>query len=74
MKDPKIDAEIDKNMNATLIITCGDCNRKTKIQFNQASPGKLIKCGCGSEFSLSGNDLRKKQRELDDLKRAPDKL
>lgn len=74
MKEPKIDLDIDNNMNATLIIECGECRRKSKLSMSQASPGKTIKCNCGAEFSLSGDDLRKTQKSLDDLKRTMNNL
>jgi len=73
-KKPKMDLDIDKNMNASLVIECGECRRKSKISLSQASPGKIIKCGCGVEFNLSGDDLRKTQKSLDDLKRSMNNL
>jgi len=74
MKKPKIDLDVDKNMNATLIIECGECRRKSKLSMSQATPGKTIKCNCGAEFSLAGDDLRKTQKSLDDLKRTMQNL
>ena len=70
MKDPKIDLDMDKNFNATLLITCGSCSRKTKVPLKQATPNKKIKCSCGDEFILSGDDLRKMQKSFDDLNRT----
>lgn len=74
MNSPKFDLDIDDKMNATLIIECGECRRKSKIKLSQASPGKIIKCSCGSEITLQGDDLRKMQKSLDDLKRTMNNL
>jgi len=74
MTDPKINLDIDENMNATLLITCGSCSRKTKSPLKQASPGKKIKCTCGNEFVLAGDDLRKMQKTLNDLNRSLNQL
>lgn len=74
MKEPKINLDIDKNMNATLVVECGECRRKSRLSMSQASPGKTIKCNCGVEFKLSGDDLRKTQKSLDDLKRTMNNL
>jgi hypothetical protein len=70
MKEPKIDLDLDNNFNATLIVQCGECNRKNKLPMSQASSGKIIKCGCGLEYPLKGDDLRKIQKQLNDLKRT----
>ncbi|MBW1702822.1 MAG: hypothetical protein JRJ50_12025 [Deltaproteobacteria bacterium] len=70
MKDPTIDLDIDKKMNATLIIGCPECKRKTKLAARNAIPGKSISCLCGVSFNLSGDALRPIQRSLDDLQRT----
>lgn len=70
MKEPKLDIDLDKNFNATLILQCRECNRKNKLPMSQASPSKIIKCGCGVEYPLKGDDLRRIQKELDGLKRT----
>ena len=72
MKGPEFDINFDKNMNATLLITCGGCSHKTKLPLKQTSPSKKVNCSCGNEFSLGVDDLRKIQQELDKLKRTLD--
>ena len=70
MPEAKIDLDIDNSMNGTIIITCGGCSRKTKVPLKQASPGKKVKCSCGNEFHLQGDDLRKMQKGLDDFQKT----
>jgi len=70
MKETKFDIEIDNNSKATLLVLCGECKRKNKIPMSQASPNKIIKCGCGIEYQLRGDDLKKVQKELDNLNRT----
>jgi hypothetical protein len=70
MKEPQFDIEVDNNLKGTLIIQCGECNRKNKLPMSQASPNKIIKCGCGIEYPLKDDNIKKIQQQLDDLQRT----
>ncbi len=68
--EPKIELDLDNNMNGILIITCPECKKKMKKKFRELSPGKEASCSCGFTVNFSGDDLRSTQRSLDDLKRT----
>jgi hypothetical protein len=40
MKEPKIDLDVDKNMNATLVVECGECRKKSRLSMSQIFPRK----------------------------------
>jgi uncharacterized protein YlzI (FlbEa/FlbD family) len=72
MNEPKIDLEIGSDLKGILIIECGECNNKNKIPLYQASPDNIITCICGKKYQLTGDDIRKIQEGLDNLKRTLD--
>ena len=74
MPDPKIELDIDRNLNATAVITCGQCRRKTRKALRAITPGQVIPCSCGASFAFTGDDLRQVQRSFDDLKRTLDRF
>ena len=69
-KEPEIELDLDSQMNGILIITCPECKKKMKKKFKQIAPGNEASCQCGFTIKFSGDDLRRTQRSLDDLKRA----
>jgi len=70
MREPKFDLDIDDNLNAMLIIECGKCARKIKKSLNQLSPVAIIKCACGTQISISDDNMRNAKKSLNDLKRT----
>jgi hypothetical protein len=48
-------------------IQCPGCKRKIEIPARTSAPGKVIRCRCGAEITLKGDDLRKTQKAMDDL-------
>jgi DNA-directed RNA polymerase subunit RPC12/RpoP len=57
-------------MDLEASIECPNCMRKTKIKVKEMVPGRKKTCsGCGAEFSFTGDDGRKAQKALDDLKK-----
>jgi hypothetical protein len=69
--DPKIDVNLDKNLNIIVSATCPKCNRKIQMTGQNARAGKKVECLCREfSFTISGNDLRSVQNSLDKLKRT----
>lgn len=69
-KEPRIELDVDNNLNGVLTITCPECSNKIKKNLRELSPGKEVSCSCGFTVSFTGDDLRKTQKSLDDLKKA----
>ena len=69
-KDAKLDFEIDKRNNVSLVITCPTCGHITKRKMARQRPGSEIECACGLLMGISGDDLRRVQRSIDSLKPA----
>ena len=68
MAEPKIEVEIDDNLNASLVVTCPMCGRKIRQALKTARPGTEIRCICGQfAATLSGDDISNFQGVLDDL-------
>lgn len=65
-----MDFEIDKNLNATICAECPSCKKKHKKNTKDVAPNSSIKCPCGQTIVFTGDDLRKVQKALDDLKRS----
>jgi hypothetical protein len=69
----EIDLEIDDNWNGTLVMTCPKCKAKTRRRISSLASGSKVRSSCGhTTFEMSGDDLRRVQRSLDDLKRDID--
>jgi hypothetical protein len=69
-ESPKIDLEFDTRWNAVLILTCPMCHRKIRKYLRDLPPGSIIKCDCGYEVTLSGDNLQALQKSVDELKRT----
>ena len=52
-------------------ITCPGCKRKVTMRVEAMQPGKTKACPhCGHGFEFAGDDGRKVQKALDDLRKA----
>lgn len=51
-------------------IQCPGCKRKIEIPARTSAPGKVIRCRCGAEITLKGDDMRKLQKSMDSIEAA----
>lgn len=59
----------------TADIECPNCGHKVTIKVREMVPGRTKNCPhCQAEFQFTGDDGRKVQRALDDLKRQLKRL
>lgn len=63
--------DVDRNLVASLIMTCPKCGRRRKEKLAKIKSGTQITCECGEfVWEISGDDLSSVQRSLNDLKRT----
>jgi hypothetical protein len=46
-------------------IECPSCRRSIELPARSSGPGTRVRCRCGQEITLAGDDLRKIQKALD---------
>jgi hypothetical protein len=68
MKDHDINLELDDDLTAWLIITCGNCSETQRREMRSLPPGTSVECQCGVSIRMEGDDLTRIQEEFDRLK------
>lgn len=70
----KLTTKVSGPRDLILPVTC-PCDRKVRINARTAKPGSVVECsGCGAKFQLTGDDPRKLQAAVDDLRKALGRL
>jgi hypothetical protein len=61
-------------MQLEIPIKCPNCGRTLKQQVSGMHPGASRRCSCGLTIKFAGDDGRKTQKAVDDLKRSLKRL
>ena len=70
----KVKVNGPKRIDLPFEFNCPTCGRTIKLKIRDIHPGREIYCECGTNIRFSGDDLRKIQKEFDDLINAFRKL
>ena len=68
--EPKLDLELDDNLNGILVITCQQCGHVTKKSLSELKRGSDVKCKCDMLFHFTGDDLSGIQDSFNSLKKT----
>lgn len=55
-------------------LECPNCGHETSLNARTTAPGTVVKCACGAELEITGDDLRKIQASIDDLMKTISRL
>jgi len=70
----KLTSKTSSNWNRELPVDC-PCGNPIKIEVRNAAPGSTITCSrCGATIELTGDDMRKAQQTIDDVRRIFEKI
>lgn len=70
----KITAKVTGDRDLKIPLEC-PCGAHVEVNCRTDGPGTKLRCGsCGAEITLTGDDMRKAQRALDDLVKAFERL
>lgn len=69
-----VDWSIDKELNATLTLTCKSCGNVQKLEFETLKPGYEFACLCGISSVIDNAGFVSAQNSLTELRRALHKL
>lgn len=70
MKQPAFDLDLDKHLNATLVVACDQCGHEIRHHLKSLAPDSVLACGCGAHYAVTQQYLARAQRRLDDIKSA----
>lgn len=70
----KITTKVTGPKDLILPLKC-PCGQEIKVNARTAAPGTVLTCPkCQAKITLAGDDMRKAQKAMDDLKKAFEKL
>lgn len=52
--------------NESISIECPKCKRKIAVKVANVRPGTKLKCSCGQEIVLKGDNLKTKLKPIED--------
>ncbi|MBE9609796.1 hypothetical protein [Chitinilyticum piscinae] len=61
MSGLNIDVNIDKHLNATLVVECPECGHEITHHLKTLTPDSILPCTCGTRIGLSDQHLRRAQ-------------
>jgi RNase P subunit RPR2 len=70
MKQQRIDIDLDKHYNATVVIACEECGHETRMHLKSLAPDAVLACQCGADISLSPIAIQKAEQKATAIKES----
>lgn len=70
MKPLSFDLDLDKHLNATLVVACTACGHEMRRHLKSTAPDTVLRCDCGHEATMTTQHLLAAQRRLASIKSA----